>query len=61
MSVIERWTASLTSSQRGKLLTRRAADREGAIRAAQSMLDDAVDLVQMHGEVLAIELAEATG
>jgi hypothetical protein len=56
-----RWQASLLSNQRGKLVTRRAVTRETAIAAAIRMLDDAADMVQLHGEVLAIELVETTG
>jgi hypothetical protein len=59
MSVIERWTASLTSNQRGKLLTRRADTREQAFAIALALLDDAADHVQMHGERLAVEIEEA--
>jgi hypothetical protein len=59
MSTTERWQASLTSSQRGRLVTRMAATRELAIAAAMRMLDDASDLTQMHGERIAVEIEAA--
>ncbi len=50
------WKASLTSSQRGPLVTRKAETREAAIAMAQRLLDDAGGMAWFHGEMISAQI-----
>jgi hypothetical protein len=55
------WKATLTSSQRGQLVTRRAQTRDGAVAMAHVLLDEAEGRDWLHGEQISVGIQRDDG